>query len=119
MAQHRDRLDLWIRWRCGRQLLPVQRDSCNSRFLCSLGVLAKARPALRNLGARRYNAQKNTSFKLATSIGRPSGGSMKHVDQVLALLKKQIGNDEEVKDIGKTASQARVMQPRSWIRCCL
>ena len=30
---------------------------------------------------------------------------MKHCDQVLALLQKQIGNAEEVKDIGKTAEE--------------
>src|ERR1700724_684456 len=30
---------------------------------------------------------------------------MKHRDQVLALLKKQIGNDEEVKDICETAKE--------------
>jgi hypothetical protein len=30
---------------------------------------------------------------------------MKHRDQILALLKKQIGNDEEVADISKTAQQ--------------
>ena len=30
---------------------------------------------------------------------------MKHKDQVLALLKKQIGNDQEVQDISQTASE--------------
>lgn len=30
---------------------------------------------------------------------------MKHCDQILALLEKQIGNAEEVKDIGKTAAE--------------
>jgi hypothetical protein len=30
---------------------------------------------------------------------------MKHKDQVLALLQKQIGNDQEVQDISQTASE--------------
>ncbi len=30
---------------------------------------------------------------------------MKHSDEVLGLLKKQIGNEEEVRDIGKTAKE--------------
>jgi predicted AAA+ superfamily ATPase len=30
---------------------------------------------------------------------------MKHTDQVLALLRKQIGNDEEVRDISRTANE--------------
>jgi Z1 domain len=30
---------------------------------------------------------------------------MKHADQVLALLRKQIGNDEEVRDISRTANE--------------
>ena len=30
---------------------------------------------------------------------------MKHADEVLALLQKQIGNADEVRDIKKTASQ--------------
>jgi hypothetical protein len=30
---------------------------------------------------------------------------MKHKDQVLALLKKQIGNDQEVQDISQTANE--------------
>ena len=40
---------------------------------------------------------------------------MRHVDQVLALLKKQIGSDEEVKDIEKTAGEvaAKWVKPLS------
>jgi hypothetical protein len=30
---------------------------------------------------------------------------MKHCDQVLGLLKKQIGNDDEVQDISQTAKE--------------
>jgi len=33
---------------------------------------------------------------------------MKHCDQVLSLLQKQIGNAEEVKDISETAKELRV-----------
>jgi len=40
---------------------------------------------------------------------------MKHSDQVLGLLKKQIGNDEEVRDISRTATEVvgKWVNPRS------
>jgi hypothetical protein len=36
---------------------------------------------------------------------------MKHADQVLGLLKKQIGNEDEVRDISETASEV----VRKWV----
>jgi hypothetical protein len=41
---------------------------------------------------------------------------MKHQDQVLALLKKQIGNDNEVKDIKETAEAvvSKWVNPFRW-----
>src|SRR5260370_13174663 len=38
-------------------------------------------------------------------------GIMRHRDQILALLQKQIGNNQEVQDIGKTAAEV----VRKWV----
>jgi hypothetical protein len=43
--------------------------------------------------------------------------AMKHADQVLALLEKQIQNEEEVRDISKTAKEVVSKSVNPYHRC--